>query len=408
MSSSLTPKFNLTYMDQVTYLDGYHRSGWAYVMGLLMSLHDDRAKILLDTYVDRTFHWNKPSFLPYKKSWVGIVHHTFDTSFSSYNNVVLLENPLFVQSLDMCKGLYVFSESIASQWRTVLTNKGFGNIPIQSLVHPTEFVSNNWTVDKLKGNANRHLVQIGAWLRDNYTIYKLNNGKPVIDIGDELILHKAALKGQNMDYYFKPNNFFRLLRPPAWKNQNAGGCGGGANVDTFQLTNVGQSIISANAEIPNLQPSQPDQPICRDLICRDSSVFLNKYVEGAVGLLQQYDNSVVIIPQMDNVSYDDLLSKNIVFLKLWDAAAVNTIVECIVRNTPIVVNPLPAVVELLGQDYPLYFESIDNTDSVVTLSNIVSAYNYLYSMDKSKFEGHFFLQSIVNGPIYIPLHAANS
>jgi len=69
--------------------------------------------------------------------------------------------------------------------------------------------------------------------------------------------------------------------------------------------------------------------------------------------------SVQIISYLSNDEYDELLSKNIVFLDLYASSANNVIVECIARATPILVNPLPAVVEYLGHDYPLYFETLE-------------------------------------------------
>ncbi len=63
------------------------------------------------------------------------------------------------------------------------------------------------------------------------------------------------------------------------------------------------------------------------------------------------------LPLLDNDSYDELFRSNIIFLELYGASANNTIVECIVRATPVLVNPLPAVQEYLGDDYPLYFAS---------------------------------------------------
>lgn len=56
--------------------------------------------------------------------------------------------------------------------------------------------------------------------------------------------------------------------------------------------------------------------------------------------------------------YDELLTKNIVFIDLFDAASNNTIVECIIRNTPIIVNKVGGVSEYLGNNYPLYFDDI--------------------------------------------------
>ena len=70
------------------------------------------------------------------------------------------------------------------------------------------------------------------------------------------------------------------------------------------------------------------------------------------------DPSVVeTLPFLDDRAYDELLSCNLVFVDLYAASANNAVVECLVRATPILVNPLPAVREYLGDDYPLYFTS---------------------------------------------------
>ena len=36
----------------------------------------------------------------------------------------------------------------------------------------------------------------------------------------------------------------------------------------------------------------------------------------------------------------------------------NTVIECIVRCTPIIINPLDSVVEYLGNEYPLYYTNM--------------------------------------------------
>lgn len=61
---------------------------------------------------------------------------------------------------------------------------------------------------------------------------------------------------------------------------------------------------------------------------------------------------------LSNEEYLTLLSSQISFCWLYDAAANNAILESIVSRAPIVVNRLPAVVEYLGDDYPLYYENI--------------------------------------------------
>ena len=50
-----------------------------------------------------------------------------------------------------------------------------------------------------------------------------------------------------------------------------------------------------------------------------------------------------VIDWVDNQRYDKLLSRNLVFLDLYAASASNVVIECMRRNTPLLVNPLPAV-----------------------------------------------------------------
>lgn len=94
--------------------------------------------------------------------------------------------------------------------------------------------------------------------------------------------------------------------------------------------------------------------------------------------------------------YDELLSKNIVLVDLFDASANNTVLECIVRNTPIIINKIPAVIEYLGDDYPLYFNNLIEINNLLTNENIAKAYVYLKKMDKSKFELNYFTSKIIN------------
>ena len=75
--------------------------------------------------------------------------------------------------------------------------------------------------------------------------------------------------------------------------------------------------------------------------------------------------------------YDELLSKNIVFIDLFDAAANNTILECIVRKTPIILNKVGGVTEYLGDDYPLYFTELNEVNNLLTDDNILKAHEYL-------------------------------
>jgi hypothetical protein len=76
-----------------------------------------------------------------------------------------------------------------------------------------------------------------------------------------------------------------------------------------------------------------------------------------------------------------------------------------VRNTPIIVNDHPAVIELLGPDYPLYFKNnyqnyFEMNKQIVDLLtntiNIKKAYQYLSNIDKSRFNIQKFINQFVN------------
>jgi len=89
--------------------------------------------------------------------------------------------------------------------------------------------------------------------------------------------------------------------------------------------------------------------------------------------------------------YDELLEKNIAFIDLYDSAANNTVLECIVRNTPLIVNRTQGVVEYLGEDYPLYFNNLDEVDSLLDLEKLKSGHEYLKNMYKEDITmEHFF------------------
>jgi hypothetical protein len=61
---------------------------------------------------------------------------------------------------------------------------------------------------------------------------------------------------------------------------------------------------------------------------------------------------------LSDEEYLALLTNQISFCWLYDSSANNSILESIASRSPIVVNRLPATVEYLGDNYPLYYENI--------------------------------------------------
>ncbi len=105
--------------------------------------------------------------------------------------------------------------------------------------------------------------------------------------------------------------------------------------------------------------------------------------------------------RVENFEYDFLLSQNIVFLDLYDSSANNAIVECIVRNTPVLVNKLAAVVEYLGEGYPFYFGSLEEASSKLNDEALIKeTHDYLKQLDKEIFDPDYFLSKFKSSDIY--------
>jgi hypothetical protein len=112
-------------------------------------------------------------------------------------------------------------------------------------------------------------------------------------------------------------------------------------------------------------------------------------------LVRDNHHSVTLIDFQGDAEYDELLASSVIFLYLVDASAVNTVIECIVRTTPILINPLPAVVEYLGPKYPLYYTSLEHAAELAADRNqIRRAHRYLKRLDKSRLTMDYFLRHI--------------
>lgn len=100
------------------------------------------------------------------------------------------------------------------------------------------------------------------------------------------------------------------------------------------------------------------------------------------------------LDRLDNDAYDGVLTRNIVMLEFFDCSVSNTVLECIERATPLVVNRLPALQEYLGNDYPLFYDSIEDIPSLLDRDLIIDAHRHLDMIDKSAFSRDVFRESV--------------
>ena len=113
------------------------------------------------------------------------------------------------------------------------------------------------------------------------------------------------------------------------------------------------------------------------------------------------ESPVLNLPYQSADGFDELLAENIVFLHLYDSVCNNTLIECIVRETPILVNPLPSVVEYLGPEYPLYFATLEEAGKKAEDgASVRAAHEYLCALPKHRFSAEHFRRSLAESDLY--------
>jgi hypothetical protein len=112
-------------------------------------------------------------------------------------------------------------------------------------------------------------------------------------------------------------------------------------------------------------------------------------------------SSVEFLSYQSPGDYDRLLANNVVFLDLYDTVVNNTILECIVRRTPVVCNRLPSLVELLGPEYPLFFSDLEEAAAKAEdMALIEKAHQHLSGIPNDLFSPGSFRDSVTRADIY--------
>jgi hypothetical protein len=110
--------------------------------------------------------------------------------------------------------------------------------------------------------------------------------------------------------------------------------------------------------------------------------------------LEDFDVDYKVV---NSQKYDEYFTDSIIFMHVYDAVANNTVLESILYKTPIIINKHPAVVEYLGEDYPLYFsEEEELTEDFLTKEKILSAHQHLCNIDMTQFSYMTFFNSLTS------------
>jgi hypothetical protein len=257
--------------------------------------------------------------------------------------------------------------------------------PIYVLVHPTETDVPTFNMQLFLDNPDKKIIHIGGWLRNIFSFYQLSlepsflsdtvktvqPKKKCYDLGrirdilkraktetqpTEYKIRKVALKGKYMENYYPCDNF-------------------------------GEKLSKALTTLDG--PFDKESKFC------SQTTIQNNWIKHMIEYLDGLTQKIEIMSAVDNKTYDDLLTNNLVFLNLVDGSAVNTLIECAVRNTPVFVNRHPAAVEILGRKYPLYYDNLNDINRILSdPANLIKANEYMKTIDKTPYKINEFVKSL--------------
>jgi len=281
----------------------------------------------------------------YEQPWIGFWHNPPDLrGYVSSNDVVhtpqnVLMRTEFKKSLEYCKGIFVFSRTMANWVEKIFSLYDY-KIPVSVVIHPTETMPKRLCFSY---SNTKILLQVGSWLRDCLFLFKLKvRMEKIWVIGDENALRRLC------DDIFSTKN-----------------------TEFYETAKKIKSILESGYE------SNKKYNLTHD----------------------------VSIIKLSNEKYDIFLSKNIVITNVKGSSTNNGVIECIARKTPLLINKIDAVREYLGEDYPMYYNNINEVQNMINsdgLENLIKKTSEFLEKScpvRDKLSGEYFLESILNSEV---------
>ena len=325
-------------------------AGWNYVTSHVKQLAREldgtawcpiSLTIYIDLYVDRTFLWAGPKQVPYRENaWIGFIHHPEGVPHPCSK---LFAEEEFQQSLTSCIALIVFSHSLQCHVKGLLVQVGHKSSLVHAMSHP---INDSLLLDshnsRDRKSTRRKIFHIGHHGRDVERFYRLFcPGFEKVILSNDLPLSEHVCEDAGpSDAHAVSLRHFHPLRVSR------------------------QAMVRDDGTV--IPPLGCLHPPCR------------------------------MLPRLSKKQYLSILDHGIVYLHLLDAAAVNTVLECLAMRTPIFVNRLPAIEEVLGETYPLYVDSEDEIPLLLTRDPgcILKAGRYLELLSLERFQIQHLLSAL--------------
>jgi hypothetical protein len=113
-------------------------------------------------------------------------------------------------------------------------------------------------------------------------------------------------------------------------------------------------------------------------------------------VITKEENATVIkCKRLDDKEYHRIFERNLIFLDVYLTTINNTFLEAFISNTPIILSRQQEFVDILGADYPLFFEKLEDINGlIINDDTILQAHEYLKRVDKRQFTMESFITSV--------------
>ncbi|MEP1967467.1 MAG: glycosyltransferase, partial [Nonlabens ulvanivorans] len=134
-----------------------------------------------------------------------------------------------------------------------------------------------------------------------------------------------------------------------------------------------------------------------------------QYWNNAVGLSQKELNSrfVEVVPFVDKQTFDAFKKANIFYFDFSSLGYSSTLAELIASGTPFIINKSKETLDILGEDYPLYYEAKSSLSEILVESRIQKASQYLVLKKRNRFTDAKSLIKVINRSLNISRSADN-
>lgn len=360
-----------------------HRYGWHNIMYILQQKIYPNKEIIIVDFMDKYFNYwfEMPKIIPFQNKI-----YNFKNSDAYYRINDVDKADIFIKELDNKKYLYL---------RWYQEHNEFKELFNQSLInfkkkYNTESIDKNWIGILHYPEFIEEMNYLSYESLDN--ILKSDNlQKSIINCKGIVVLSEYLKK-----YLIKCLDLYNLKIPIKTIFHPT-------NFDCIKfdynnfLNNNDKKIIQLGFWMRNM----------KSIFEVKTETFKKYWLPGGKYwkemFYKMYDNaeeilnndSVIIKMYLSNEEYDEIISSNICLVNVYNSSANNSILECISRNIPLLVNNHPAIIEYLGINYPFYYSDINDLnhileDNELLYKKIYDSHLYLLNLDKNQFKIDFF------------------